>query len=241
MSASTPLLSVDNLSVSYGPAQVLFGISLRIEPGESLAVLGPNGAGKSTLGRALAGMVVPSAGRLLLDGRDVTGWGPHRLARAGVAYLPEERGIFPGLSVAENLRLFARLAPRADRRPALDGALDLFPVLHSRSAQRAGTLSGGEQQLLALARLTVGAPRLIVADEPGLGLAPMMIETVLAALDRVRGQGAALVIIEQYVDRALAMADHCLLLRRGEAAWAGPSSDAHAHLLEGYFGAAGPE
>lgn len=239
--ASGPVLEVDALSVDYGPARALFGVSLRLEPGASLAVLGANGAGKSTLGRALAGLVAPSGGRIRVQGRDVTGWSAPRLARLGIAYLPEERGIFPGLSVRENLAMFARLAPRRQRPAVVESALSLFPVLGDRGSQRAGSLSGGEQQLLALARVLARRPLLVVADEPGLGLAPLMIETVFAGLAEARSSGVALVVIEQFAHRALDLADDCVLLQRGMVAWSGPAAEAAGELVGGYLGDSGPD
>ena len=151
---SAPLLQVDNLEVAYGEARALFGVSLEVAPGSAVAVLGANGAGKSSLASAIAGVLRPRAGRVVFDGRDITGRTPHRVSRLGIAYVPESRGVFPHLSVAENLKVQLRYAvPRTQRRAAIDRALETFPVLAERRSQQAGTLSGGEQQMLSLARV----------------------------------------------------------------------------------------
>ena len=223
--------------MSYGPARVLFDLSLVVPEGATVAVLGANGAGKSTLGRAVAGLV-PSSGAMRLGTQTVSGWRAEQLARAGVAYLPQERGIFPGLSVEDNLALFARLGPRRDRRRFVDRALERFPVLAERRRQRALTLSGGEQQMLALCRVLVHRPRLIVADEPGMGLAPLMAQAVFAALGDARSEGTALLLIDQFPERALGLADTCVVLARGRSEWQGPAGQASSHLADAYLGSA---
>lgn len=232
---SSTLLEIDSMSVSYGPARVLFDLSMVVPDGATVAVLGANGAGKSTLGRAIAGLA-PHSGQKRLDGQAVSGWRPEQLARAGVAYLPQERGIFPGLSVADNLALFARLGARGDRRGFVGRALERFPVLADRRHQRALTLSGGEQQMLALCRVLVHRPRLIVADEPGMGLAPLMAQAVFTALGQARSEGTALVLIDQFPERALGLADSCIVLARGRSRWQGPAAEASAHLAGAYLG-----
>ena len=234
---SPALLEVESLSVSYGPARVLFDVSMAVAEGTTVAVLGANGAGKSTLGRAVAGLV-PLSGRVSFGGQVVTGWRAEQMSRAGVAYLPQERGIFPGLSVEDNLSLFARLGPRPDRRGFVTRALDRFPALADRRRQRASTLSGGEQQMLALCRVLVHRPRLIVADEPGMGLAPLMAQAVFAALADARTEGAALLLIDQFPERALGLADRCVVLARGESVWQGPAAEASTHLASAYLGSA---
>jgi branched-chain amino acid transport system ATP-binding protein len=234
---SPALLELDSLSVSYGPARVLFDISMVVPEGATVAVLGANGAGKSTLGKAVAGLV-PLSGGMRLEGRDVAGSRAEEVARAGVAYLPQERGIFPGLSVEDNLALFARLGPRRERHRFLERALERFPVLEDRRRQRASTLSGGEQQMLALCRVLVHRPRLIVADEPGMGLAPLMAQAVFAALGEARAEGTALLLIDQFPERALGLADSCVVLTRGRLAWQGPAAAAPTHLASAYLGSA---
>ncbi len=232
------LLTVDGLEVAYGEARALFGVSLDLEQGKVLAVLGPNGAGKSSLAAAIAGVVRPSGGRVAFEGRDVTGRSAARMSRLGVAYIPEDRALFPHLSVIDNLRARIRYAvPRHDRRAALGRALETFPVLAERRAQQASTLSGGEQQMLSLARVLAAPPRLLIADEMSLGLAPRMVDLVFDALERARNDGVTILLVEQYVERALALADDALILRRGRVAWRGAAADAGHELVGEYLGA----
>jgi branched-chain amino acid transport system ATP-binding protein len=235
--ADDALLAVRDLEVSYGEARALFGVSLSIPPGGALAVLGRNGAGKSSLAAAVGGAVPPSAGTIHFDGRDVTKWRAHRMGRLGIAYVPEERAIFPHLSVLDNLRIRLRRAvPRSERDAALDRALELFPVLAERRRQGAGTLSGGEQQMLSLARVLAAPPRLLVADEMSLGLAPKMVDLVFESLERARREGVAVLLVEQFVERALEFADRAVILRRGRVAWEGAAADARSELVTEYLG-----
>jgi branched-chain amino acid transport system ATP-binding protein len=234
-----PLLSVEDLDVAYGDAQALFGVGLEIAAGEAVAVLGPNGAGKSSLAAAIGGRVRPSGGRIRFQGRDVTGWPAHRLTRLGIAFVPEGRAIFPHLTVLENLRVRLRHAvPAGERSAALDRALAAFPLLAERRRQPAGTLSGGEQQMLSLARVLAAPPRLLIADEMSLGLAPIVVELVFDALTQARREGVTVLLIEQYVQRALDFADRSVILRRGHVAWHGPTSEAGGELVAGYLGGA---
>lgn len=233
----TALLEVEALSVAYGEARAVFEASFRLEAGQALCILGANGAGKSSLAAAIAGVIRPAGGRVRLAGTDITGWPAHRVTRAGVTYLPEGRGIFPHLSVTDNLRAMLRHAvPPAERADALERAMRAFPVLAARRRQPAGTLSGGEQQMLALARVLAGRPRLVIADEPSLGLAPRLVDMVFEALARAREAGVTVLLIEQYVDRAVAFADEALVMRRGRVAWHGPASEARAQAMAGYLG-----
>jgi branched-chain amino acid transport system ATP-binding protein len=233
-----PRLEVEDLEVAYGEARALFGVSFGLERGRALAVLGANGAGKSSLAAAIAGAVPTAGGRVRIDGVDTTNRPPHRIARQGVAYVPEGRGIFPHLSVLDNLRAMLRAAvPAAERPAALDRAMATFPILGERRRQAAGTLSGGEQQMLALARVLAAPPRLLIADEMSLGLAPMLVELVFDGLRRAKDEGVTILLVEQYVDRALALADDALVMRQGEVAWRGPAADAHAEAAAGYLGA----
>jgi branched-chain amino acid transport system ATP-binding protein len=239
---TTPLLTVSRLDVSYGDARALFDVSLEVAPGEVLAVLGANGAGKSSLAAAVAGAVPVAAGRIALDGADVTSWPAHRMSRAGVAYVPEGRGIFPHLSVLDNLRVALRHAvPAGDRAAAIERAIETFPILGQRRRQQAGTLSGGEQQMLNLARVLAAPPRLLVADEMSLGLAPLMVDVVFEGLDRARRDGVTIVLVEQYVERALVFASRALILRRGRVGWQGPTADAGRELVAEYLGGEGAD
>ena len=235
------LLEVDALSVAYGGARALHDVSFSVRRGDAIAVLGANGAGKSSLAAALAGVVKPASGAVRVAGADVTGGPAHRVSRAGVAYVPEGRGIYPHLTVTDNLRAMLRYAvPKHEREAAVDRAVELFPILGQRRRQAAGTLSGGEQQMLALARVLAAPPLLLVADEMSLGLAPMLVDVVFEALGRAKAAGVTVVLVEQYAERALAFADDAILLRRGATAWAGRAADAHGEVLAGYLGDAAP-
>lgn len=236
-----PLLSVEGLDVRYGPSQALFGVSLDVLPGTVLAVLGVNGAGKSTLARSVSGLVAPVAGRVTFDGKDITGLPANRVRRLGLTYVPEGRGIFPGLSVTDNLRMAVAQEPRNERAAAIDRAIGTFPVLGQRPSQRAGSLSGGEQQMLALARAFSISPKLIIADELSLGLAPTVTETVFNSLEEARRSGITIVLSEQFVHQALSMADSCVILTRGRVGWSGPASEAGEEVLNRYLGEAEAE
>jgi branched-chain amino acid transport system ATP-binding protein len=232
-----PLLSARGLAVRYGAAQALFDVSLDIPENSAIAVLGPNGAGKSTLARALSGLVPLAGGQIVLGGQDVSKRSPAAMRRAGIVHLPEGRGIFPGLSVMENLRM-ALVLEKGDRGASLERAFEIFPVLGRRRRQQAGTLSGGEQQMLSLARALMVSPRLVIADEMSLGLAPKLVDTVFESLGRAREAGVSVLMIEQFASRALAFADQALILSRGRVAWSGPTAQAGEELLHRYLGGA---
>jgi branched-chain amino acid transport system ATP-binding protein len=233
---TSALLTVEDLGVVYGNARALSDVCLAAEPGEALAVLGANGAGKSSLGRAISGLTPTSSGRMWFDGTEITGLSATKIARLGLAYLPEGRGIFRTLTVSENLRVTLRLARRSTLRTALDDAYDLFPKLAERKSQLAATLSGGEQQMLALARVLVTRPKLMIADEPSLGLAPKIIDEIFGALARARASGTSIVLIEQYVHRALDLCDSAAIMRRGSIVWGGATNalgdDALTHIWD---------
>ena len=230
------LLDAEGLSVVYGNARALFGVSLRVQAGQAVAVLGANGAGKSSLAQALCGMVPLAAGRVVFDRADITGRPPARISRLGLAYLPEGRGIFRGLSVQENLQMFFRSAGRGAKAERIARAYEMFPRLAERRRQTAGALSGGEQQMLALARVLVGGSHLVIADEPSIGLAPRLVDMVFDALATARAAGVSVVLIEQYARRALAFADTAMILRRGQVAWSGAATAAGAEVLAHYLG-----
>ncbi len=237
MSTTTPLLEVTDLQVAYGEARALFGVSLTVAHGSVTAVLGANGAGKSSLASAIAGVVHPTAGRVVFDGEDITGRSSHAIARRGLAYVPESRNLFPHLTVKENLWGQLRFSlPRAQRKDAYEKAIDMFPVLADRRTQAAGTLSGGEQQMLALARVLAASPKLLIADEMSLGLAPMIVDLVFESLERARDEGITVLLIEQFVERALAFADQAVVLRHGLVGWQGAAADAGDELLAEYLG-----
>jgi branched-chain amino acid transport system ATP-binding protein len=231
------LLSVEGLDVHYASVQALFDVSIDIPPGSVVAVLGANGAGKSTFARAVSGLVPSSKGKVFFDGVDITKAKPHDIRRAGLVHIPEGRGIFPGLSVQENLRMAVRRVGTPDeRKSAIGNAYEMFPRLAERRNQRAGTLSGGEQQMLALARALAVPPKLIIADEMSLGLAPLVVDFVFESIERAAQTGVTIVLIEQFVHRALALASQCVILKQGSVAWTGPSDNARQEVLDRYLG-----
>jgi branched-chain amino acid transport system ATP-binding protein len=235
--ASGTLLSTQGLDVRYGSVQALFDVSIDVPAGSVVAVLGANGAGKSTLARAVSGLVPSFSGRVMFDGRDITKAAAYDIRRAGLVHIPEGRGIFPGLSVQENLRMAVRRVGTPDqRRSAVDHAYELFPRLAERRSQRAGTLSGGEQQMLALARALAVPPKVIIADEMSLGLAPLVVDFVFENISRASESGVTIVLIEQFIHRALGLADQCVILKQGSVAWTGPSDNARQEVLDRYLG-----
>jgi branched-chain amino acid transport system ATP-binding protein len=232
-----PLLRVTDLEVAYGEARALFGVSFDVRAGSVTTVLGANGAGKSSLASAISGVVKPSAGRVEFDGQDITGWSAHRTCKLGLTYVPESRNIFPHLSVRDNLWAQIRFTVSGSaRREALDRAFELFPVLADRRRQQAGTLSGGEQQMLSLARVLAAPPKLLIADEMSLGLAPLLVDLVFESLAKARDEGVTVLLIEQFVERALGFADDAVILRHGLVGWRGPASEAGSELLAEYLG-----
>jgi branched-chain amino acid transport system ATP-binding protein len=236
-SVERPLLSVQGLVVDFGMTRAVADVSFTLPAGSALAVLGTNGAGKSTVASAVSGLVIPTAGRIEFDGRDVTSWPAHRVARLGVTHVLEGRGVFPGLSVAENLRLgVSRTVPKADRAEAVSRAFDLFPVLAERRRQTCSTLSGGERQMLALARVLAAPPKLLVADELSLGLAPKLVEMTFEVLAKARNAGVTVVLVEQFIERALELADTAVILRRGRMVWSGRADEAGTTVLDQYLG-----
>jgi branched-chain amino acid transport system ATP-binding protein len=231
------VLEVEDLAVTYGGARVLAHVNFTLDEGGVVAVLGANGAGKSSLAAAIAGVVPAHAGAIRIRGADVGRLPAYRVARLGVAYVPEERGVYPNLSVVDNLRAMLRHAvPKREQADAVARAIELFPVLGERRDQLAATLSGGEQQMLALARVLAAPPFLLIADEMSLGLAPRLVDLVFESLERARQAGTAVVLVEQYVQRALAFADDAVVLRHGEVAWAGRAADARTEVLSHYLG-----
>ena len=233
----TPVLEFRDLSAAYGPFRALFDVSLQVAAGEAVAIVGPNGAGKTTLARVASGLVTPSAGAVLVDGEEVTGLRPYRFARRGVAHTPEGRSVFATLSVEENLTLsIRRVRGRRGVRAGLEAAYALFPALSSRRAQAAGTLSGGEQRMLALARVLVDSPRVLIADELSLGLAPIVVEQTYSSLRRLREGGTSLLVIEQHVRHALALCDRVAILDHGSLAWVGPTADAMDRIQAQLYG-----
>ncbi len=220
------MLSIENLDVFYGDAQALDGVCLDVDEGTIVAVVGANGAGKTSLIRTIAGIHRPSAGRIVYRGRDIGGWPSHRVCNLGIGQVAEGRQIFPTLSVAENLATGA-LLPRAKAQRArnLDRVLSLFPQLAARRRQAAGTLSGGEQQMLAIGRCLMGAPELVMFDEPSLGLAPTVVQTVLQTIRDLNREGLTCVLVEQNVAVSLRLASRAYVLENGRITLSGAGPD----------------
>ncbi len=224
-----PVLEFEHVFAGYSQFRALFDVSFTVGAGQAVALIGPNGVGKTTVARVASGLIAPSAGRVLVEGRDFTGQAAHDFATAGIAHAPEGRSVFGTLSVEENLVLpFRRQFGRAGQAGALTQAYDLFPRLGERRRQEAGSLSGGEQRMLTLARVLVLAPALLIADELSLGLAPIITNEVYDVLRRILAAGTSLLVIEQQVDHALALADHVIVLERGEVTSSGPPDQVDA-------------
>jgi branched-chain amino acid transport system ATP-binding protein len=216
------MLEVQSLTGGYGESTVLRDVSLKVPASSVVALLGPNGAGKSTTLRMVSGLLRPRSGTVMLDDVDVTRLRSSQRVRKGLCHLPEGRGVFPSLSVRENLVLFS---PKGHESEAFDEAVDAFPVLGERRKQAAGTLSGGEQQMLSLARAYVSHPRLVLVDEASLGLAPLVVDSIFAFLERMVQEGMALLLVEQYVSRALKLASWVYVLHKGELVFSGASDE----------------
>jgi branched-chain amino acid transport system ATP-binding protein len=217
-------------------------VNFDLESGATLAVLGSNGAGKSSLARALSGLVPTSGGTMTFDGVDITKMHPQQIRRLGITHLPEGRGIFSSLSVMENLRMAVIWSKsRKERRDALQRVFGLFPILYDRRNQRAGSLSGGEQQILSLGRGLAITPRLLIVDEMSLGLAPIVVQQSFKFLVEEKDKGVAIVLIEQFIHKALAIADEVLILQRGEVGWTGPAGDAKEQVIDRYLGGSAEE
>jgi branched-chain amino acid transport system ATP-binding protein len=238
MTAADPVLKLTDVEVRYGAALALSQLSVDVRRGKVLALLGPNGAGKSTIARAVSGLVPVTRGSIEFDGRDITRKKPYQIRRQGLVHLPEGRGVFTGLTVSDNLSMAAATLPRSLRKEAVDKGYDLFDVLGRRRRQTAGTLSGGEQQMVSLARALILNPTLLVADELSLGLAPLVVDAVFEGLAKARDAGVTIVVIEQFVHRALGFADDCVIVSRGRAVWRGSADDAKDEVLHRYLGSA---
>jgi branched-chain amino acid transport system ATP-binding protein len=229
------MLELHDVRAGYGDAVVLRGVSLWVPEESVVALLGANGAGKTTLLRVASGLLKPSSGRLRLDGEDVTGRPPHALARRGVCHVPEGRGIFPHLTVRDNILV---QVAGGDVGEALDKAVSAFPILGKKLGQQAGSLSGGQQQMLSLTRAYVTEPRYVLLDEVSMGLAPVVVDEIFEFLARLAAQGCALLLVEQYITRALALADYVYLISRGRLEFAGEPGELDAdRLMAQYLGA----
>jgi len=222
------MLTISNLEAAYGKVQVLHGISMEVPKGKVVTLIGSNGAGKTTTMRAISGMIKPKGGTVTLAGKDVTGQDSHKIARAGLAHSPEGRRVFATMSVTDNLLLgafprFTRSRPKGDIAHDLERALELFPRLKERQTQLAGTLSGGEQQMLAMARAVMLNPDVILLDEPSMGLAPILVEEVFRIILRLKEQGITMLLVEQFAAAALNVADYGYVLENGKISVHGPA------------------
>jgi branched-chain amino acid transport system ATP-binding protein len=222
-----PLLALDEIRAAYGLSRVLFGISLEVEAGECVSLLGRNGVGKTTTMRSVMGLTPPSGGRILWHGRDIAGWPPHRIARAGIGFVPEDRRIFAELTVRENLEVGARAARRRGYW-TIETVGELFPILRERRDQPGGFLSGGEQQMLTIARTLTGNPELLLLDEPSEGLAPLVVEMLREKIAELKAQGLTILLAEQRVDFALALADRVYVLEKGMIRHSGAATELRA-------------
>jgi branched-chain amino acid transport system ATP-binding protein len=233
------LLAVESLLVRYGPIVAVRDVSLRVEQGEIVALLGANGAGKSSFLNAVAGLVPAAGGRVRFRGEEIQRLAPERIVKRGLSLTPEGRRVFPRLTVADNLRLGA--VPQGDRASvtaARERVFELFPILSERSGQVAGTLSGGQQQMLAIGRSLMAGPKLLLLDEPSLGLAPILVDQIFGLLARLREQGTTILLVEQNVHRALELADRAYVLAGGEIEREGPAAElrASAEIERAYLG-----
>jgi branched-chain amino acid transport system ATP-binding protein len=220
------MLSISNLHAAYGKVEVLHGISLEVPKGKLVTLIGSNGAGKTTTMRAISGMIKPKGGKVTLDGKDITGVDSHKIARAGLAHSPEGRRVFASMTVTDNLLLgafprFTRVRPKGDIKHDLEKALELFPRLKERQGQLAGTLSGGEQQMLAMARALMCHPTLLLLDEPSMGLSPIMVEKIFEVIRDVSSQGITVLLVEQNARLALQAAHRAYVMESGAITMSG--------------------
>jgi branched-chain amino acid transport system ATP-binding protein len=223
--SETPLLEVRGLHVFYGHVHAVRGVSLTVRRGQIAALIGPNGAGKSSTLNAIAGLLRPAAGEVLLDGQPLARLPAHRVARSGAVLVPEGRGILQRMTVEENLKVAAEMHPGRDLRERIDGQLRRFPSLERRRDLPAGQLSGGEQQMLAIARALLQRPRLLLLDEPSMGLSPVLVRQVFDILAGIQREGIALLLVEQNARAALALSEHAYVLERGQIALDGRAAD----------------
>ncbi len=232
------LLTIEGLRAGYGAVEVLRGVDLHMAPGELVALLGSNGAGKTTLNSVVSGLVPTWAGRVVFDGQDLTGAHYRRVVQAGLIQVPEGRKVFPNLSVLENLELGAFTRARARRAENLLRVFDTFPRLRERQSQLAGTMSGGEQQMLAIGRGLMAEPKLLILDEPSLGLSPLLVEEMFALIAQLRAGGLAVLLVEQNVGQSLEIADRAYVMENGLIRFSGTSAELLASdtLRQAYLG-----
>jgi branched-chain amino acid transport system ATP-binding protein len=233
-----PLLELKSVSVGYGRNRVLQNVNLTLERGEIVTLLGANGAGKSTLVKAISGLLRPESGIILLDGEAIETMLPAERLRRGIAHVPEGRQIFAGMTVLENLELGAYASPKPDQAERLEAVFALFPVLRQRTRDIAGNFSGGQQQMLAIARGLMSKPRILLLDEPSLGVAPLLVAEIFRLIERLRGQGIAILLAEQNARQALSIADRGYVFENGKITLSGSSGDLlnSAEIAQRYLG-----
>jgi branched-chain amino acid transport system ATP-binding protein len=234
------MLEIQDLHVSYGNVQAVRGVGMTVTPGKVTLVLGANGAGKTTTIKAIAGLLTPVSGAVTLDGKDITGLAPHKVVRRGVSLIPEGRRVFGPLTVAENLRMGAYAAPKAGFAQTLARVHEMFPILDERADSAAGLLSGGEQQMLAFGRALMSEPRVMLLDEPSMGLAPTIVDSILAKVREMADSGIGILMVEQNAEAGLDVADDVVAVARGEVVYEGPAVEArnNASVLRAFLGEA---
>lgn len=218
------MLNITDLHIAYGKAEVVHGISFQLKAGECVSLIGPNGAGKSTTLKAICGLIRPTRGKIEFEGQDLSALPGHDVARAGISMCPEGRQMFPEMSVLENLMLGAYSRRKEDIKPELDAMMDLFPRLGERRHQMAGTLSGGEQEMVAIARVLMAKPKLCIFDEPSLGIAPKIVDEIEDTLKKIKATGMTILLVEQSVSMALRVSDRAYVLEAGEIVAEGSSA-----------------
>jgi branched-chain amino acid transport system ATP-binding protein len=233
------MLTIENISVNYGAIEALTDISLHVGQGEVVTLIGANGAGKTTTLRTITGLLEPTEGRIIFEGEEIQGVATHKLVARGISMSPEGRGVFANLSVRENLQMGAYLKKnRAEIAEDMEHAFQMFPRLKERESQKAGTLSGGEQQMLAMSRALMSRPRLLLLDEPSLGLAPLVVHTIFEAIEDIRSKGTTILLVEQNAHAALKHSDRAYVLETGKIVMEGPSKElaADPRIKEAYLG-----
>jgi branched-chain amino acid transport system ATP-binding protein len=224
VTAAVPVLGVSEVHTAYGLSRVLFGVSIEVSAGECVCLLGRNGVGKTTTMRSIMGLTPPNAGRIVWKGTDITGWQPYRVARAGIGFVPEDRRIFADLTVWENLDVASRAAAGNTRGFTVERVLDLFPTLRELAGRNGGFLSGGEQQMLTIARTLMGNPELLLLDEPSEGLAPLVVDHLREQIARLKHEGLTILLAEQNVEFSLELADRVYVLEKGAIRFSGPAT-----------------
>jgi branched-chain amino acid transport system ATP-binding protein len=226
--STRPQLALQGVKVFYGASQILFGVDIEVEAGAIMALMGRNGAGKSTTFKAVAGLAPPREGRMLLAGKNIAGIPPYRIARAGVGYVPEDRQVFPEHTVHENLEVAEKIGPRGETYWSFAQVYETFPMLERLRTRHAGRLSGGEQQMLAIARALMGNPAIILLDEPSEGLSPLIVDEIVGLLHRLRGMGATILLAEQNMDFCLEVASDVAIIDKGQIVYRGTAAGLRA-------------